>query len=499
MQQKKSIDFGFRGWMLVIYQAIAFFTFTVFTNYPMNILPDLYGGAQKISTIYTIATIVCIVIQLVLSRVIGKVKNVKMLSVWFGVITLVLSFGVMTISPMQRTLWQICYALVVIFSVLYCTFSLGILVGQWFPRRKGTVMGVATVAFPITNGVIGVFAGSVFGKLVPALAGTIGEALGKAAAMGDAAAQGLLGPIMGMIEEGNINGALSAFVNSEAFAASEGFRAAAASAVFNSFLPFFIISVVGLLIGVVFLKDYPEQVGAFRDNDKSFAPEEARAIMEQEIVNKKTSVWQIGNTFKSRDFWFVTIPMGALLLCAVGMMTQTNAIIGNYAELPYATVMAVSCVVACFGSWLLGVLDTKFGTKKAIIISVVIMIVGGVIGAIRGAGFLLASFFCLSIFEGAASNFTVSAAAQYWRREDFANVFACVNPIANVLQAAGPMIIAGVLFTRGYQVMFGVSAVIGVVSLVLILLFSPRHVKETDDKYRLAAGKPLDDALVGRK
>jgi hypothetical protein len=32
-----------------------------------------------------------------------------------------------------------------------------------------------------------------------------------------------------------------------------------------------------------------------------------------------------------------------------------------------------------------------------------------------------------------------------------------------------------------------------------MLLFSAKHVKEKDDAYRAAAGKPLDDALVGRK
>ena len=36
-------------------------------------------------------------------------------------------------------------------------------------------------------------------------------------------------------------------------------------------------------------------------------------------------------------------------------------------------------------------------------------------------------------------------------------------------------------------------------TLVVMLLYKPEHIKEMDDKYRAAAGKPLDDALVGRK
>ena len=77
MQQKKTISFGFRGWMLIIYQAIAFLSFMVFTNYPMNILADMYGGAQKISTVYTVSILIGIIAQIFIARFIGKIKNVK--------------------------------------------------------------------------------------------------------------------------------------------------------------------------------------------------------------------------------------------------------------------------------------------------------------------------------------------------------------------------------------------------------------------------------------
>ena len=49
--QNKVRGFGFRGWMLIVYQAIAYLAFQCFTQYPLNILADFYGGAQKISGI----------------------------------------------------------------------------------------------------------------------------------------------------------------------------------------------------------------------------------------------------------------------------------------------------------------------------------------------------------------------------------------------------------------------------------------------------------------
>jgi MFS family permease len=442
MQQKKTMNFGFRGWMLIIYQAIAFLSFMVFTNYPMNVLADMYGGAQKISMIYTISIVVGIIAQLILARFIGKIKNVKKVSIALGIVSLVLALGVVFISPAAQGLWQVCYGLETFFVVLYSTFTIGVLVGQWFPRRKGTVMGIATFAFPIANGLVGLFAGTVFHGQVPN--------------------------------------------------------------VFGAFLPFLILSAVGLLIGAFFVTDYPEQSGAYRDNDKSITPDVAKAMMEAEIKAKATSVWTVGHTLKSRDFWFITIPMGFLLFCAVGLMTQSMSILGNFAvELEpvggFGIVMLGVAIFACFGSWLLGVLDTKFGTRFAITISVAIMIVGGFVGAIHSLAFLLIGMLCVAVFMGASSNFTVSAAAQYWRREDFPSVFACVNPFANVIQAVGPMVIAILVTTQGYQAAFLAVGVFGVLSMVLILLFNAKHVKLVDDQYRKAAGLKLDDALLSRK
>lgn len=40
-QQKKSVNFGFRGWMLLVYQFIAYIAMTAYTNYPLNILADV--------------------------------------------------------------------------------------------------------------------------------------------------------------------------------------------------------------------------------------------------------------------------------------------------------------------------------------------------------------------------------------------------------------------------------------------------------------------------
>jgi MFS family permease len=227
----------------------------------------------------------------------------------------------------------------------------------------------------------------------------------------------------------------------------------------------------------------------------------------QEIENKKTTVWKLNHTLTTRDFWFLTIPAGFLLMFSVGTMTQTNAILGQMgAGLDkfggFSGVMAMIMIFGLIGSYLLGLLDQKMGTQRAMIIACAVMLIAGILGAASSPekpGLLVAALIFLALFMGASSNFTVSLAAQYWRREDFSTVFAAVNPIANILSSLGPMLIAVIMIAKGYNMIFVTVAIIGVVSIIMCCAFSAKRVKAKDDKYREAVGKPLDDALVGRK
>ncbi|MBQ9030498.1 MAG: MFS transporter [Parasporobacterium sp.] len=447
MQQKKSIGFGFRGWILIIVCFFGFMMFQVFTNYPLNILADFYGGAQRVAMLLTIGTFIGVVLQIIISAFIGKFKSIKGITAIVGLIGLICCIGVATIPFTSLGLWSAAYLICNITVTMYALFFLSILAGQWFPRRKGTVMGIATIAYPVFNGVIGLFANVAMAPL--ATGGT--------------------------------------------------------PAVLKAFLPFLILALIGYVLFVVFIKDYPEQVGAYRDNDRSITPEVANAMMQQEIENKRTTVWHTGHIFATRDFWFAAVTCGLLLMGAVGTMTQSNAIISAFPELNYAVIMIVIAICGAVGSWLLGVLDTKFGTKKSMIIATCLMILSGIFGVIAvktGVGALtVISLILVAMFMGASSNYTVSVAAQYWRREDFSSVFACVNPIANIFNALAPTVVATIMYQGGavnVQGVFIFLGIAGIIGTILMIIFSKDHVRKVDDKYRTAAGKKLDDELAQR-
>lgn len=439
MEQKKSIGYGLRGWLLIIWIATAFLAYMVIGNYPLNILADMFGGQQQVSSVYTIASVIGIIIQIIVSPSIGKMKSIKKFGCIMGVLSILSLVGIMTIAP--GPIWTVVYGAGTVLSVFYGTFALSILVGQWFPTKKGSVMGISTMAFPIGNGLIGGFAGLVFADGMPNLV--------------------------------------------------------------RGFMPFLIVMIVGLIIGLIAVPDYPEQVGCYRDNNPNMTPEMAKAMMMEEIEAKKTSVWKLNHTLTTRDFWLLTIPAGFLLAASVGVMTQSNAIITS-AGLgdKFAMIMGLIMIFGLLGSFILGLLDDKFGTKKAMIIACVIMLIAGLLGmASKNNGTLvMPALLCLAVFMGASSNFTVSLAAQYWRREDFSTVFGTVNPIANLINAFGPMVVGMLMgITGSYLAIFTVVTILGIISIVFCLLFSAKHVKAKDDAYRKAAGKPLDDALVGRK
>lgn len=398
METKKSIGFGFRGWLLIIVLFFGFMMFQVFTNYPLNILADFYGGAEKVAMLMTIGTGIGIVLQIVISNFIGKIKSIKKLTAVIGLVAVVAAFGVARIPFVQQTVWSVVYLIENVVVTMYALFFLSIIAGQWFPTRKGTVMGIATIAYPVSNGVIGFFAATVMGPLATG----------------------------GM------------------------------PAIWKGFLPFLILTTLGYILFLIFVTDYPEQCGAYRDNNKNITPEVAKQMLEEEIKNKQTTVWTTGHIFKSRDFWFAAASCGLLIMGAVGTMTQSNAIISSFPELNYTIIMLMVAIFGAIGSWLLGVFDTRFGTKKSMIMAMILMILSG--------------------------------------------VFACVNPVSNIFNAVAPTIVAILIASvMGVRAVFIFLLVAGIIGLILMLAFNGAHVKTVDDTYRKAAGKPLDDALVGRK
>lgn len=442
METTKIRGFGFRGSMLIIYQFFAFGVYCVINQIGQNMYPMLNNSEWNgtlISVVYTIASVVAIVLQFIFGQKIANSGKLKITSIILLLLAAVFTIGIATIRS-SEFLWLLCWGLAIFTSVVGATFVVSTIVGQWFPRRKGTVMGIATLAFPVINGI----ALTIFTRLL---------------------AKGQL----------------------------------------FAWLPWLIMDAVAILICIIFIKEYPEQCGAYPDNDRSITPEQARAMLAGQLEAKKNSVWKVGKLLKTGGFWLIVIPIGLLLLGAIGTMTQVMPILGTYGDrfvvggngayMPTAqgtVTLLVFAGLGCVGSYILGLIDTKWGTKTALIISSILMLLSGILCVFRILPMFLIGFTFLQFFLGASSNFTVSAGAQYWRREDFPSAFSMINPVANMISAFGPFLVAGLSAAMGgsFTWVWIAISVLGLVALICSLIFKPKMLIDADKKYRREAGLP---------
>lgn len=485
MEKQQRLGFGGRGTILMVYQMLAYAGYTAFTNFPQNVLSDFYGGTTRLTLMNLIGSLLGYVITyFVISPRLGKMKSVKRVGMCIGVVALVFCALICVVPPTQPVLWQILFVLVLITTQLWGCFFVTLLIGNWFPRRKGTVMGIVTMSFPIVTGIcLGLFYSTYYGKVG---FDVLGPFLGIKQQMGQAAAiqMALTPELMARIVPANI----------------------------VSFSPYWIISVVGLIICGLFLKDFPEQCGAYRDNDRSFTPEMAQQMLIQEQELRAKSVWKRSKIWGCKDWWLQAIPNSLLLSCAMAFMVQIINVLDEHAsELSMFAVenfalmsdgktgvLFILAIFACFGSWLLGVLDTRFGVRTAVLITSVLMLLAGILGLINNIWCTVAATWMLGLFMGASSNFGLSSIVRYWRHEDFPSVYSGAPPIGTVIGAAFPFIVAAIGTNMGYKYAFGFVGIMAIVCIVCNRAFNPRGIIAYDNKLRTEAGLPLDDELEQR-
>ena len=93
MNQNQRLGFGARGWMLMIYQILAYAGYTAFTNFPQNILNSFYGGTTKLTLMNLIGSAIgYLITYFIVAPRIGKIKSVKRTGLIIGVIGFVFAF-----------------------------------------------------------------------------------------------------------------------------------------------------------------------------------------------------------------------------------------------------------------------------------------------------------------------------------------------------------------------------------------------------------------------
>ncbi len=287
----------------------------------------------------------------------------------------------------------------------------GTLVASWFPKKKGAVMGYTTMGHN--------FASAFYVQLLSIL---IGPSVLK-----------------------TIGGAV---------------------------IPIGIAAIVLGVLGMILIRNTPQERGLNPDNVSDKVYQE-----EYDTSSGDDSGWTVGKLLATKELWLAAVTTGFFQICSVGVMTQLvlrNVEIGfeQQTALNIMTVLALGGVV---GSWLVGVIDEKIGTKKTMIGFGVWYCVALLLNFATGmtiTPLVYVSLFMIAMGIGGSANFTTSLPTSIFGRQGFDKVNAVIFPIQGAITALCFAVNGIVQLITGGQIRMAyiVFAGVALVNVVLVLL-----------------------------
>ena len=200
-------------------------------------------------------------------------------------------------------------------------------------------------------------------------------------------------------------------------------------------IPIGVACVILGVVGLISMRDTPQERGMNPDNVSN-------EVYEAEYHTKKDDGgWTTAKLLKTKETWLVALYTGLFQICSVGVMQQLvtrNIRDFGMSQAGALTLMTVVALVGVFGSWLIGLIDTKIGTKRtmqgfglwyaaALVINV---LAGGQVGPL----FYL-SIFMIGMGIGGSAHFTTSLPTSVFGRQGFDKVNSVVFPIQGFVTA----------------------------------------------------------------
>lgn len=411
-QKAGSSNFGSKGWMIIIISILYFYLSTAVTS----------DGANMINAVLQQKFGLDNLAPLTLGQTLGGWLTVLTIPLFTAlsnksgaktvIICALAVFGVCTyfiFNAPSVTVYQIAVTVACATLVGFSMVGTGQIGANWFPTKKGLYMGYATFGIPI------------------------------AAASVNLMMQWMMGVI--------------------------GFE--------NIAYFFIALTVIAILVTVVFVKNNPEEAGAFPDNDTSMTKEKAAEIAAKADELKRTSPWTTKKVLGFKDTWMIAIGWGLMMTGASGIISQFVAASmswGHDMSVPI-TLLTVMFPVGIFFSWFVGFVDDKWGTKTATLVVCGMEIFGALVAGILGAN-VIALAIGGGCFMGAMSggnNLTMSVTGTKFGRFDFNNAWSVISVITKVISASGVVGVSLLAAKLGYTGAYIVVACTVVVAAVIIM------------------------------
>lgn len=250
-------------------------------------------------------------------------------------------------------------------------------------------------------------------------------------------------------------------------------------------IPIGVAAIVLGIIGAVFIRNTPQERGLNPDNvsDEVYK-------REYHLEEGDDTGWTTAKLLKTKELWFAEIVTGMFQICSVGVMQQLvtrNIRDFGMSEAGALTLMTVVALIGVVGSWLIGAIDERIGTKKTMQGFGVWYAAALVINVLSGGhvGFLFyLSIFMIGMGIGGSANFTTSLPTSIFGRHGFDHVNSVIFPIQGFV-TAWCFVINGIVtnvignLNYAYLIFAGAAIIVSVaVSFIDEYKFNKDHHKE---------------------
>lgn len=196
-----------------------------------------------------------------------------------------------------------------------------------------------------------------------------------------------------------------------------------------------VFAVAAVVLGIfayITLRDDPMDAGMYPDNV-------SKEVYEKEYKNQLSgqndyvSDWTIPKMLKCKEVWLAAIVPGFITLGLLGIITQfvqRNTSLGLSQEAAISA-MTIAGLVGIIGSYAIGYIDTKLGTKKACMIYCGIFALGILCNLLAQffQPLVYASIFIVGFSLGGSTNMSLSFPASIFGVLDYPKVNGVIFPI----------------------------------------------------------------------
>ena len=405
-------NFGLWGWAMVIFSLFMYYFWAAWTTDALNLLPQSFARLHGWDAALLLSfSTPAGWLGVIGGFVFGQVIIKK--GVRFVMVLCLLLAGAVTFWFGQISSvvsYAVAVTLIAFFANGYGQIATGTLLTTWFPKKKGMALAWATMGMPLCTA-----------TFVPILAYLF-----------------------------------SHYGIPNAMAIMAG------------------VLIVMAIIAFFLIKNTPEEIGAYPDNEP-LSQEELKANLEE--MESYQSPFTVKALLKDRDMWLISIGCGMLWLVTVGIVSQLvpRLISIGYSEATAIAFLSAAAVCAIPGSYLWGWLDQKIGTRAAIMCYAALYIVTLILLLVQGGSVLtFITIVGVGLGLGGIKNLITSMVGTVYGRYDFPAANRLINPIANLVNRCAFAVMAlGLAMSGSYAGSYIAFIVIDIIGLILVSRITP--------------------------